>query len=74
MVGFKLEDQLNKKLLVNIAEDLYNNAHCDLILANTATDKKYSGYLLLPDGRVIEKAASRQAAAGKLINILEQLL
>ena len=74
LVGFKLESRLAKTDLPSIAEGLYRAAGCDLIVANTATDKKYTGYLLLPDGRVVAQASSRETLARQLVSTLKELL
>lgn len=74
LVGFKLESKLVKKALVNLAQDLYNTARCDLILANEADENHYNGFILLPDGKLIDQGQSRPVIAKKLVSILEQLI
>ena len=71
LVGFKLEESLSTKLLVEKAYQLLKKARCDLVVANSLK-RSYRSYIIDPQKKVLARAHSRSALAGTLTRILAQ--
>lgn len=74
LVGFKLQTDPAKTQLLHNAKKLIAAAGCDLVIANTAQNKKYHAFLINSAGQIIASASSRQKIAEKLIAALKDSL
>ncbi len=72
LVGFKLETRLGKSQLIAKAGRLIKTSGCDLVVANTLADKKYSGYILDNMKHVLAGGMTRRHMARNLIRILKE--
>ncbi len=72
LVGFRLESAGRKISQSGELEKLFTNARCDLIIANQLENKKYSGYILDRQKKILAKAHSRAEMARKLINVIKR--
>lgn len=69
LVGFKLLDNVSKDLLINVAKNLRDKNHCDLVVANDLNnirDGKHLAYII-DNNDVIEEAYSKDDIAKKLV-------
>ncbi len=73
LVGFKLEPDMNEELALTATEGLFDEAYCDLVVANTLKEKNYIGYVVEKD-RILAHDSSRQGVIEKLLDIVEQRL
>ena len=72
LVGFKLESQSAKNMLLAKSRNLFKKSHCDLVVANTVAKNSYRGYLIDGKSRVLAEAQSRTAMSQKLIKALKE--
>ncbi len=72
LIGFKLEPKVGKHNFKKITKKLFNEARCDLAVANSSNKRKYSGYLVDCERRVLAHAASRQKLSQNLITIIKE--
>lgn len=70
LVGFKLECHRDSEFLVTKAYHLMQNAHCDLVVANTQHENKYFACIIDKEKRILAKKRSRHDIAKSLIDIL----
>ena len=70
LVGFKLEPKLNVGVLRQKTQDLFKNAHCDLVVANSTNARHYCGYILHPSGKILAHPMSRAGLAHALVKLL----
>ena len=69
LVGFKLLDNVSKDLLINVAKNLRDKNHCDLVVANDLNnirDGKHLAYII-DNNDAIEEAYSKDDIAKKLV-------
>lgn len=69
LVGFKLEDNITESNAYKIGKSLFGKAKCDLVVANSI-QKGYKGFIVAPDGRILNKAASKTQLAKSLVRNL----
>ena len=74
LVGFKLESSLNKSLAVEKTRALFQEAGCDLVVANTVTDDQYQGYILDKQARFLAEVKSRQEMVEALVHQLDVMV
>lgn len=74
LVGFKLESKMNEKLAVSKTKDLFTKSKCDLAIANSVKNGKYTGYILGPKNNFIEHKTSKKDISKALIGILKDRL
>ncbi len=73
LVGFKLEGG-NKQSLRREARKLFEEADCDLVVANTSRNAKYSGFIFDKNTKLVKKAQSRTQMAKTLVKVLKKNL
>ncbi|MDE2027442.1 MAG: phosphopantothenoylcysteine decarboxylase [Candidatus Omnitrophica bacterium] len=69
LVGFKLETALNPQTIFKTVKSLFTRSGCDLAVANSLKGG-YKGFIMDADGKILERAASKQSLAKALVNIL----
>jgi len=74
LVGFKLESSMTKRLAVEKTQGLFKKAQCDLVIANSLTEKKYNAYILDNQNNFLAHEATRRGISKALIKVLEGLL
>lgn len=74
LVGFKLESLMNKSYAKEISKGLFEKADCDLVIANTSTDKKYSGYILDHEFTFLAHETTRAGISKALLKIMQDRL
>ncbi len=74
LVGFKLESIMNKAAAKEMSQDLFERAHCDLIIANSSVDQKYLGYIVDRNYEFLAQEKSRTAISKSLIKTIEDKL
>ena len=74
LVGFKLESNPKKNSLYKKAKQLINDAHCNLVVANTITPKGYQASIIDTHGYVLAKANARRKIASTLIKTIKEQL
>jgi len=72
LVGFKLTDNISKDSVRQEVGKLFKKAQCDLVVVNSLTKNKYSGYILDPKRNVLAKARRREELSRKLIHLLRE--
>ncbi|VAX35774.1 Phosphopantothenoylcysteine decarboxylase / Phosphopantothenoylcysteine synthetase [hydrothermal vent metagenome] len=70
LIGFKLESQMTKTLALEKTKDLFKKAKCDLVVANSFHNKKYTSFILNPSGTFLAQAASRKGITNALLKVL----
>jgi len=73
LVGFKLESGLTAKNLKTKVQPLFEQAYCDLVVANSIQDG-YRGFIVDKEGQVLAKAANKKTLAESLIKIVRKSL
>ncbi len=73
LVGFKLEPGLNRTKALRAAKELFKKAKCNLVVANSVTNKSYNAWIIRDD-RILAQAHSRSQLAQKLIQQLKKNL
>ncbi len=68
LIGFKFEPGLQLASIHKMAGVLFDEACCDIVVANKNDPSGYAGFLIFPDGRVSARVHSKQEIAGLLIN------
>ncbi len=74
LVGFKLESKMTKALAVQKTQDLFKKAQCDLVIANSSTEKKYNAYIMDKHNNFLAHETTRQGLSKALVKNLEGLL
>jgi len=72
LVGFKLESQMTKALALKKTSKLFKEVGCDLVIANSFTNQKYSGYIINKEGEFLAHAGSRAKISAALLKILNK--
>jgi len=70
LVGFKLEPALTKENVYQKSKRLFEEARCNLVVANCVKDNKYQGYIL-HNKSILAQASSREGIAKELVRILD---
>ena len=71
LVGFKLESFTSKAMLKKKADNLFNNANCDLVVANSLKNG-YTGYVVNPDGKILGgPSKTKQSLCTSLVKALK---
>jgi phosphopantothenoylcysteine decarboxylase/phosphopantothenate--cysteine ligase len=74
LVGFKLESSVTKKGIKDLTADLFEKSRCDYVIANTAMQNSYKGYLVKNDQTISPLEHSRQGIVNALIKELSKRL
>lgn len=74
LVGFKLEPELNTTTTSKNCRRLFNESNCDVVIVNTAANRRYRGYILDADAKILGTAATRQGICERLASILQERL
>lgn len=74
LVGFKLETIMNKAAATLMSKSLFEEAKCDLVIANSSVDQKYLGYILDKNYTFLAQEKSRKGISKSLTRILEEKL
>ncbi|MFA5060298.1 MAG: phosphopantothenoylcysteine decarboxylase [Candidatus Omnitrophota bacterium] len=74
LVGFKLESDISKNLLLTKAGRLFTNAGCGLVIANTFDKNGYRSYILGSKKNVLGQAKTKTVTARKIIQTLKRCL
>jgi phosphopantothenoylcysteine decarboxylase / phosphopantothenate---cysteine ligase len=74
LVGFKLEADIDQKKAAERTRNLFTQARCDLVLANTSNGSAYKGFIFDREGACLAKASSRKQMAKRLIRTLRNAL
>lgn len=74
LVGFKLESHLNGASIPQLTQGLFENAKCDLVVANSLKDNKYVGYIVDKKRNILVKAESKQALSKLLIKNIKSII
>lgn len=69
IVGFKFEPGLKRDRLIDKARSLLNRASLDLVVANTAKNRRYAAYLVGGD-KVSGPLLSKERMAKELVNLI----
>jgi len=72
LVGFKLETITTKKSAIKNTKKLFKESKCDLVIANSTTEKSYKGYILNKEQEFVASARSRTEISKKLVKALKQ--
>ena len=72
LVGFKLDADTRKASLIKKARKLIEESNCDWVVANSARQKKYHGFILNKEAKVLGQARSRKQMAKALIKLLKE--
>ena len=72
LVGFKLEPGINKTNAVKITRSLFKRGMCDLVVANSLKNGKYTGLVLGPKGKIFGFARSRAQLSKSLTRTVDQ--
>ncbi len=72
LVGFKLETNVAKNQLFQKAKELFEEAHCDVVVANRINGGKYTAWLLDKNLAVLGKATTRKKLALVLSTFLRK--
>jgi len=70
LVGFKLEDNLEKKSIVQKAKKLILAANCDWVIVNSIKNNKYLGFIVDKNLKVSKANNSREALAREIVSTL----
>ena len=70
LVGFKLESSWNSKKIKEKITGLFQNAQCDLVVANSLWPS-YHAQIIDRDFQILNEAHSREALAKNLVKILK---
>lgn len=70
LMGFKLETAKSTAALVHSAGKLFDQAGCDLVVANRVAPG-YEGYILDPSQKILARASSRREMAKKIVTLLK---
>ena len=68
LVGFKFEPQLDHDYIHARTRALFDDAGCDIVVANRQSSHGYEAFLLFPDGRESSRVSSKAAITRALIN------
>jgi phosphopantothenoylcysteine decarboxylase / phosphopantothenate---cysteine ligase len=71
LVGFKLETTIAPAFILKKTRSLFDEAHCDVVVANTQKNGKYSACLIWPDGRMGKKVATKKELVRLLLKELQ---
>jgi len=71
LVAYKFEPKLERKYLLKKTRPLFEEAKCDLVVANSLRSGKYRACLVLPDGRLSGAVSSKQALVQLLMKSLK---
>ncbi|MCX5681317.1 MAG: phosphopantothenoylcysteine decarboxylase [Candidatus Omnitrophica bacterium] len=74
LVGFKLETNSNKKILLQKTKNLITETQCDLIIANMINKNRYNAFIVDKKGSILARANSRKKIAQGLIKTLKDNL
>jgi len=74
LVGFKLEDGINRQSAEQITHRLFKQSRCDLVVVNTITGNTYHGFILNRRYKILAEANSRPSMSARLMRILEDNL
>ncbi len=74
LVGFKLRPGLTQRSAQAASRELFKDAHCDLVVANTCSKAGYRAWILDTDVKVLTQASSRRQLVEKLTQLLSQRL
>jgi len=69
LVGFKLEPDLRGKRLMLETRKLFENAHCDVVVANSL-EGGYKGFVVDAKGNVLAQALNKKVLAKSLVKLL----
>ena len=72
LVGFKLNAPLTKKTAIKKTKAMFKRVGCNLIVANSLTRNKYSGFIISPKKGIVGSCNSRKKMAEALVNTLNQ--
>lgn len=74
LVGFKLEPELNTTTAPKHCRRLFNESLCDMVIVNMTANRRYRGYILDADAKILGTAATRQGICERLVVILQERL
>ncbi len=74
LVGFKLETKLAAGFIMNKTRSLFNEAGCDLVVANTLKNAKYAAILMDASGRTSAKLNSKSDLVKVLSTRIDKIL
>jgi phosphopantothenoylcysteine decarboxylase/phosphopantothenate--cysteine ligase len=60
LVGFKLETKISKDFIIKETRGLFNDAKCDLVVANTTSHGKYAAHIIDASGVFSPRVDSKQ--------------
>lgn len=60
LAGFKFETRFEDRYILKKAKGLFEQAGCDVILANRQDENGYAAFLVFPDGTTSERVTSKQ--------------
>ncbi|MBF0511555.1 MAG: phosphopantothenoylcysteine decarboxylase [Candidatus Omnitrophica bacterium] len=68
LIGFKLEPNLNLVNVFGYVKPLFEEAGCDLVVANTLKDG-YQGFIIDKEGNMLSRASNKRALALRLVKL-----
>ncbi len=74
LVGFKLEPELDTTTTPENCRRLFNESRCDVVIVNTTANRRYRGYIMDVDAKILGIAATRQGICERLAAILQKRL
>ncbi len=74
LVGFKLETKLSKAFIIRETHNLFHNAGCDLVVANSQKEGKYAAHLIDASGKYSPRINSKQALVKVLSTRIDKIL
>ncbi len=74
LVGFKLEPDISRKSAHRKTSGLFQEANCDLVVANELTARGYKGFIVDKHNVVLSGATDRRQIAKALVRILGERL
>jgi phosphopantothenoylcysteine decarboxylase/phosphopantothenate--cysteine ligase len=74
LVGFKFEQNIDSKVTVKKAKCLILDSACDCVVLNQNNSAGYKAVLVLADGSISNKAASRKSLVSRIIALLHARL
>ncbi|MBF0485033.1 MAG: hypothetical protein HQL16_00830 [Candidatus Omnitrophica bacterium] len=74
LVGFKLETSLKKDFIFKATKSLFQEAHCDLVLANVVKGREYQACLMTPDAKATPPVSTKKDIVKALIRKIDEIL
>lgn len=74
LVGFKFETRLTRAFIIDKTKGLFQEAVCDVVVANAQKAGKYAAHLVWPDGSMSPRTSSKEALVRFLYKEIQKII